>query len=272
MKGGRTVPSSAEASIIIANVLFIVIICVCALIISRALQWPLRKHLSSEAGRKVGGTIFINIIRVGVWGWAISIILNVVFGIDIASMLGALGIVGIAVSLGAQQTIANVIGGVIVSLSKMVGPGDWITVDGHKEARVIDTDWRRTVLENEDGVQYAVPNSLLVSNLVEKGNAYAMIVAPFAFKQNVDDVEKFLAEVEDVLLARQIETGHDFEQMRPKAHVQGIGLGVIQAEVKIYTDRVADSRVIKRAVLPALVDLLQERKLMPEVYRPDTAA
>ena len=236
-----------------------------AFLIYKLLKIPIDRLLNAGDQRKVGGSIFLNLVRVLVWGTAFCLILDLVFSIDIAGLLGAAGVVGIAVSLGAQQTIANVIGGVIVSLSRMVGPGDWVTVQGHDEARILDTNWRRTTLEDENGIEYAVPNSFMVANVVAKGNPYYMIVVPFSLKTTVPDVEGLLVECEQALLDRQIAGGFDYEQMRPKAHINGATLGSIQAEVKLYVDREHDSRYVKRAVLPALIELLQERDALADL-------
>lgn len=245
--------------ILLVKLIGVAIIVGIALVVYKLLKIPINRLLGANDQRKVGGSIFLNLVRVLVWGTAFCLILDLVFDLDIAGILGAAGVLGIAVSLGAQQTIANVIGGVIVSLSRMVGPGDWIKVQGYGEGRVIDTNWRRTTLEDENGIFYAVPNSVMVGNIVEKGNPFYMIVVPFSLKVTTPDVEGLLVECEQALLDRQIEGGFDYEQMRPKAHVEGVELGAIRAEVKLYVDREHDSRYVKRAVLPALINLLQER-------------
>lgn len=257
---------------VITKGLTVLLVLALAVVLSRALQWPVRKMLSASGERKIGGTIFQNIVRVLVWGWAACSIVDICFDVDMAGILGALGIVGIAVSLGAQQTIANIIGGIIVSLSNMVGPDDWITINGHKEARVIDTNWRRTTLEDEDGVQFAVPNSVMVSEVVEKGNPYAMIVVPFSLKVTTPHVEELLAECEQVVLDSQVEQGLDWQAKRPKAHVAGASLGAIQAEIKLYATRDYDTRYIERAVLPAFVNLLQQREALADLSITDLSA
>ena len=250
---------------LISKLIVVLIILAVAALVSRLLQIPIRRYLGGKDGSKVGGTIFINLVRIFVWGPAICGILDICFGIDTAGAIGALGVVGIAVSLGAQQTIANLIGGVIVSLSRMIGPGDWITVKGNKEARVIDTNWRRTTLEDEDGIRYAAPNSVLVGEIVAKGLEYYTIVVPFSLKVTTPNVEGLLVECEQVLLDRMIEKEMDCNRKRPKAHIRGASLGAIQAEVKLYPNRTYDTRHVERAVLPALIDLLQERDALADV-------
>ena len=254
---------------IIARILIVVAVVIGATLLSRALQLPIRRMLKNSKFN-TDGKIFYTIIRVFVWGSAICFILDAIFDIDMPAILGALGIVGIAISLGAQQTIANVIGGLIISLSDLIGIDDWITIKGHKEGRIVGTNWRRTLLEDEDEVVYAVPNSVMVSEVVAKGNPYYPIIVPFALKTDTPDVEGLLVECEQVVLDRQIETGHDWEEKRPKAHIVGTQAGSIQAEIKLYVCRDYDTRYVKRAVLPALIDLLQQRDALAELTLPSS--
>ena len=238
---------------------------VVAIVIWRIIQRPFRRLENATSNSKVGLTIFKNILRVILWVWAGCVIADVCFGVDIAGVFGALGIVGIAVSLGAQQTIANVIGGIIISLSGMVGIGDWVTIQGHREARLIDTNWRQTTLEDENGVKYAVPNSVMVSTVVEIGRPFFPIIIPFSLKPSTPDVDELLRECEQTLLDAQVQSGTDYEKMSPKANVMGASLGAIQAEVKIFANREFDTRSVERAVLPALVNLLQEKDALAEI-------
>ncbi len=254
------------------NIAFSVLIIVGAIVVSRAIQWPFKHLTESEKSGKIGGSIFVNIFRVLIYGWAICALVDLWFNVDMVGLVGALGVVGVAVSLGAQQTIANVIGGVIVSLSQMVGKEDWITVQGKTEARVVDTNWRRTTLEDENGIQHVVPNAFMVSNIIEKGNPYFTIIVPFSLKTTVPDVRGLLVDCEQVILDAQIAGGLDYEAMRPKAYVQGASFGAIQAELKLFANRSYDSRHVKRAVLPALIELLQKRNALADIRLADADA
>lgn len=253
---------------ILVQVIVVAIILLLALVVSRVSQWPIRRMLSKRGREHADGTVFFNIIRVLVWGTAACWIIDLVFDVDMVGFLGAAGIVGIAVSLGAQQTIANIIGGIIVSLSELVGPGDWISVGGKKEGRIIKTDWRRTLLEDEDSVQYVVPNSVMVSSIVTKCTPFLVFIVPFAIKPDTPDVEGLLVDCEQAILDRLILAELDYEQMRPKAHIAGSNMFVINAEVKVYSSRARDTRFIERAVLPGLIELLQERGVLSGMSKP----
>ena len=250
---------------IVLKVVMAALVVVLAVVVWRALNKLLKGPEDSADDRKSSLTIFKNILRVIIWAWAICAVADICFNVDLAGIIGALGVVGIAVSLGAQQTIANIIGGIIVSLSSTMNAGDWITVQGHKEGKLIDTNWRCTMLEDEDGVQFAVPNSAMVSAVIDVGYPYYSIVIPFALKPSTPDLAGLLRECEQTLLDAQIANGTDYEGKRPKAHLNGSALGAIQAEVKVYANRGFDTRSAKREIVPALYDLLQEKGVLAEV-------
>ena len=51
------------------------------------------------------------------------------WGIEIVPLLSTLGVVGIAVGLAAQQTVANIISGIVILVSRPFQEGDWIEVE-----------------------------------------------------------------------------------------------------------------------------------------------
>lgn len=256
-----------------AVVIGLVAIMVIGIVVSRLATRSIMRWMSKvDDGRGTSSTIVINLVRVLIYAVTLAIALDRCFGIDAAGIVSALGVVGIAVSLGAQQTIANVIGGLIITFTTAIRPDDWITIDGNKESRVVDTDWRSTTLEDEDGIVYLVPNSHMVSNVVAKGNPFYTIVVPFALKPQTPAVDALLTDCEEALLARQQQKGHDFEGMRPKACVVGTATDAISCEVKLYVDRAHDTRYVLRDVASALVELLQERDVMARVGQRGDAA
>lgn len=111
------------------------------------------------------GTIFTNIIRVALWLVGLSMILNSCFGIDAMSIVAALGVGGIAISLGFQDTLSNLIGGLQVSLGKLVQPGDYIET-GSTMGKVGDITWRHTLLVDADGNRHLIPNALINKNAI----------------------------------------------------------------------------------------------------------
>ena len=89
-----------------------------------------------------------------------SVVLSTCFGVDVSAAITALGIGGIAISLGFQDTISNLIGGVQVSLLRIVSPGDNISVGGAAGV-VKDVNWRHTTITNSKGEMVVIPNSII---------------------------------------------------------------------------------------------------------------
>lgn len=103
-------------------------------------------------------TIFVNVVRIAVWTIGASIILGSCFNINVGALFTALGIGGIAISLGFQDTLSNLIGGLQVSVTGLVKPGDHIQV-GTQSGVVRDVTWRHTSIINGAGQRIVIPNS-----------------------------------------------------------------------------------------------------------------
>ncbi|MBR2789519.1 MAG: mechanosensitive ion channel [Eggerthellaceae bacterium] len=134
----------------------LVCIIVTALVASAATKL-VRTLMEREFLQISNTSIFVNIIRVIIWCLGISVVLSTCFGVDVTAVFTALGIGGIAISLGLQDTIANLIGGLQVSILGLVKPGDYIVVGG-QQGVVQDVFWRHTVIKDFSGTSYVIPN------------------------------------------------------------------------------------------------------------------
>lgn len=263
-----TIPSLPSGSTVFAYLVImaflIALILGVAFLARLLLRLVIRHILGLKDTNEAGATFLDDVILFLIGGWVACEIVELVFHVDLSGVIGALGIVGVAVSLGAQQTIANVIGGVILSLTKRVNIGDWISIQGGPEGRIIETDWRCTTLEYDDGTHGIVPNAVMVSTAVRKRSPHAEIIVPLALKTTTPNVEQLLLECEQLLLDELVGLGLDWEQKRPKAHLVGTDRKVLQVEVKVYANHTQDKRSIRRAVLPALITFLQERDVLTQ--------
>ena len=86
--------------------------------------------------------------------------LSTCFRVDVSAAITALGIGGIAISLGFQDTLSNLIGGLQVSLLRIIKPGDNIEV-GSSTGVVKDITWRHTTIRNGAGEEVLIPNSII---------------------------------------------------------------------------------------------------------------
>lgn len=79
------------------------------------------------------------------------------FGIDIGPAIAGLGVVGIAVGLGAQTLVKDWLAGIFVVLENQYSAGDAVRIAG-VDGIVEDFSLRRTTLRATDGAVHSVPN------------------------------------------------------------------------------------------------------------------
>lgn len=84
-------------------------------------------------------------------------------GVDLASLLTGSAIVTAAIALSMQDTLGNVLGGVLLQLDRSIREGDWLRVDDFA-GRVAQVRWRHTTLETPNGERVVLPNAWLLKN------------------------------------------------------------------------------------------------------------
>lgn len=140
----------------ITMALVIIVTAICSHFITRLIK----KLLHVDKNPLPASSIFVNIGRVVIWVIGGCVILSSCFNVNITAAITALGIGGLAVSLGFQATLANLVAGLQVSLTKLVTPGDHIRI-GSNEGIVDDVTWRHTRILTVRGESVVIPNSLM---------------------------------------------------------------------------------------------------------------
>lgn len=109
-------------------------------------------------------------------------------GVSIAPMLGAAGVVGLAIGIGAQSLIKDYFTGFFLLLENQVRQDDVIEAAG-KSGLVEEVTLRYVRLRDYDGVVHFIPNHLIdtVSNM-SRGFAQAVIDVGVAYREDVDEV------------------------------------------------------------------------------------
>ena len=124
-------------------------------------------------------------------------------GISIAPILGAAGVVGIAVGFGAQSLIKDYFNGFFLLLENQIRQGDVVEISG-KSGLVEDVTLRYVCLRDYEGNVHYVPNGLIttVTNK-SRGYAYAVIDVSIAYSENIDEVCEIMREVAGQLRASE---------------------------------------------------------------------
>lgn len=99
-------------------------------------------------------------VRVALAVIGAAIILEI-WGIKIGPIIAGLGLIGVAVALGAQDLFKNLISGILVIAEDRFAIGDWILVEGVVEGTVESIGFRSTLVRRFDKAPVYVPNSQL---------------------------------------------------------------------------------------------------------------
>jgi moderate conductance mechanosensitive channel len=95
------------------------------------------------------------------------------FTIDIGPAIAGLGVVGIAVGLGAQTLVRDWLAGIFIVLENQYSGGELVRIAG-VEGSVEDFSLRRTVLRDADGTVHTVPNGqIIVASNLSRGRGSA---------------------------------------------------------------------------------------------------
>jgi len=86
------------------------------------------------------------------------------WGIKIGPIIAGLGLVGVAVALGAQDLFKNLISGILVLVEKRFKVGDWILVENIIEGIVESIGFRSTVIRKFDKSLAIIPNFYFAEN------------------------------------------------------------------------------------------------------------
>lgn len=146
----------------------------------------LRRYLNQETNPLPSSSILINIARGVIWAAGISVILDACFGVNANALVAALGVGGIAVSLGFQDTLSNLIGGLQVTFMGIVKPGDNIEV-GAERGVVQDVTWRHTTIRDAMGQTVIIPNSIISKTALVHLLPASRVVVPFAVPRLGED-------------------------------------------------------------------------------------
>jgi small conductance mechanosensitive channel len=155
--------------------------------------------------------------------------------LDIGPLLASVGVLGLAVSFGAQSLVKDVITGTFMLLESQFSVGDIVRISD-VSGQVERITLRTTTLRDLHGVVHIVPNGEItrVSNLT-KSWSKAVLDIGVAYRENVDRVIELLGAI--------VEEFHQDEEWSGR---------VIEAPEVLGVQELADSAVIVRVSIKTL--------------------
>ncbi|MGB3651571.1 MAG: mechanosensitive ion channel family protein [Rivularia sp. (in: cyanobacteria)] len=94
-------------------------------------------------------------------------VLGGIWQVDLSGLAAALGVGSLVVALALQDTLSNLVSGLLLLIASPFKEGDWIEVNGTK-GRVIDQNWWSVTLDNAAwGKKITIPNGTLSKATIE---------------------------------------------------------------------------------------------------------
>jgi small-conductance mechanosensitive channel len=173
-----------------------VLLLVATTVVSHLVVKIIRRVTQLDGVALPSSSILVNIARIVIWSVGIGLMLAICFDVDVNALIAALGVGGIAVSLGLQDTIKNFIGGLQVTLMRIVHPDDHIIV-GSVEGIVQDVTWRQTVVKDYENTVHIIPNSVINSTTVSKIEPANLVSSVVVLNNDGRDIDAMLREMEE---------------------------------------------------------------------------
>ena len=251
------------------KIVLLIIVAVCAALISRIVAEAMRRAL--DRSNIPSASIFINIVRALIWIFAAATVLQPVFGINPSTVVAALGVSGLALSFGLKDTIANIVGGFGLMVSKVIQPGDIITIQG-TTGTVRDVTWRHTIIVDRAGNQMLIPNSILNTTALEKipEAGEAATTVPFTLRGDADMARASRSIAQTVSKATQ---GMAMPANPPIVQFQGFTPYGIKGQVVMFARQGVMASDMQDAATRALAGqdyLVQEAETLSEPDDADT--
>ena len=190
------------------NVTFIVTLVVVAMRLSTTVISGFGKR---AAGLQASTTLVQNVVRLLLLILGIALVLQNV-GIDITTIVTALGISGLAVALALQDTLGNLFAGMQIIMSRQIRPGDYVTLATGQEGSVTDIQARNTTISTfPERNRVLVPNSILASTVVTnfslpRRRLFIRLPVGVSYDSNLEQVEAVTLDVARSVL-REVEGG-----------------------------------------------------------------
>jgi len=206
------------------------------------------------------GRVFRYIASVTIYLIAFMLILSEL-KINIAPILGAAGIVGVAIGFGAQSLVKDYVGGLFILIEDQIRQGDSIKIEGY-EGTVEEITLRYVRLRDYDGFVHFIPNGQIriVTNM-GRDFSYATFEIALGYEVNLDKAIKLMQETSEKLrksLSYRTKVLSDIEI----SGVDRLNESNLVIKARIKTQAMEHSN-IKREYLGLMKQAFQKAKIKP---------
>jgi small-conductance mechanosensitive channel len=189
--GAIQVSGEATPVRVVSTVFFVVVL----VLLLSGLNATVFQGAPEGTWRKRIPTIFLDVARFALIAVGIALILAYIWGANVGGLFTALGISSIVLGLALQNSVGQIISGLLVLFEQPFQIGDWIETPTAR-GRVVEVNWRATHIDTGGGLQI-MPNSVLAAasftNFSRPPGSHSLgVTTVFALDDPPDDVCRML--------------------------------------------------------------------------------
>ena len=187
MMGATQIPATATPVRIVGTLVAVVVL----VLMLSGLKASLFQSAAESSWRGRIPSIFVDVVRFALIAIGVALIFAYIWGANLGGLFTALGIGSIVIGLTLQNSVGQIISGLLMLFEQPFKIGETIETSGAK-GRVIEVNWRAVHLKTGTGLQI-IPNSVLAGqtfkNLSRPADAKATrVTSIFAVEDRPDQV------------------------------------------------------------------------------------
>ena len=167
----------------------------------------------------------------GVWVAGMVVALGV-WGIDFATMLGALGLTSVAIGFSLKDVLSNYISGVILLSARPFHIGDQVVIEGY-EGTITQVQLRTTTLKTYDGRMIYIPNQEVFQASITNNTASkylrSSVIVGIDYEANIAEARQVI--VEAIASLKEVQP-----DPLPEVLVRELAASTVNLEVRFWVD------------------------------------
>lgn len=248
----NTVEFTPSLTKIFSYILFTINVYTITRVLARTLSGMINYYLEQAETRLPKTSLLNNILIFIIYAMGVIIVLQY-YGISIAPIVTAMGVGGMAIALGMQETLANLFSGLQLIISKQLRMDDFIQLSSGEQGRVTDITWRYTTIQSIMGNVVVIPNKNLAGAIITNYNLpqkdiTVKIPIGVSYDSDLEQVEKVTLEV-----ARQVmDAAEETSILPPKILFHTFADSSIMFDVLLHSTRFDNQAALKHEFIKAL--------------------
>jgi small conductance mechanosensitive channel len=140
-----------------------------------------------------------NIYRAVLYFFLVYTILELI-GIPVGTLVAGAGVIGLALSLGAQGFVSDIVNGFMILLEKQIDIGDLVELAG-VVGTVEDVNLKTTLVKDFDGTKHYIPNrNIMIISNKSRGEMRALIRVRLLPGTDLEQVRQVIQQINDTFI------------------------------------------------------------------------